>query len=229
MDGRGVRVPTQFGVTYREVTLLRKMSFLVLFVWAFIPTTPSYAQDQPSLGDLARQIRKDKEKNAAQSKAVITDENMPSSKALNRLGDLGSSQGGGDGSRIANALASLDKAEAALNKLDPLDRATLAKAALLDNDVDFPNRRSWEDKLYAAKEQYVSHGRELFKEMRQILADVQSMQAANGGQGKLSPDDPRGKELLRRVQEIMQDAIRTESAYQGVVMEGWDRAKQAKR
>src|SRR4029077_17336348 len=102
MDGRGVRVPKQFGVTDREVTVLRKMSFLLLFVWAFIPTTPSYAQDQPSLGDLARQIRKDKEKNAAQSKAVITDESMPSSKTLNGLSDLGSSQGGGDGSRIAN-------------------------------------------------------------------------------------------------------------------------------
>jgi hypothetical protein len=54
------------------------------------------------------------------------------------------------------------------------------------------------------------------------------MQAAQGGQGKLSPNDPRGQQLLKRVQEIMQDAIRTESAYQSVVMEGWDRAKQAK-
>lgn len=212
-----------------EVIVLRKMSFLLALTWVLMPSALSYAQDQPSLGDVARQVRKDKEKNAAQPKAVITDDNMPSSKALNGLSDLGSSQGGGDGSRIANALAGLDKAEAALNKLDPLDRATLARAALLDNDVDFPNRRSWEDKLYAAKEQYVSHGRELFHEMRQILADVQAMQAAQGGQGKLSPDDPRGKELLRRIQEIMQDAIRTESAYQGVVMEGWDRAKQAKR
>ncbi len=212
-----------------EVIVLRKMSFLLALTWVLMPSALSYAQDQPSLGDVARQVRKDKEKTAAQPKAVITDDNMPSSKALNGLSDLGSSQGGGDGSRIANALAGLDKAEAALNKLDPLDRATLARAALLDNDVDFPNRRSWEDKLYAAKEQYVSHGRELFHEMRQILADVQAMQAAQGGQGKLSPDDPRGKELLRRIQEIMQDAIRTESAYQGVVMEGWDRAKQAKR
>lgn len=210
---------------------MRKISFLVVLTWAVIPTMPSYAQDQaqPSLGDLARQIRKDKEKNATQPKTVITDDNMPSSKALTGLGDLGSSQGSGDGSKIANALAGLDKAEAALNKLDPLDRATLAKAALLDNDVDFPNRRNWEDKLYAAKEQYVSHGRELFHEMRQILADVQSMQATQGGQGKLNPNDPRAQQLLRRVQEILQDAVRTESAYQGVVMEGWDRAKQAKR
>ncbi len=208
--------------------MLRKMSFLLVATWVLMPPVPGYAQDQPSLGDVARQVRKDKEKNATQPKTVITDDTMPSSKALNGLGDLGSSQGGADGSRIANALAGLEKAEAALNKLDPLDRATLAKAALLDNDVDFPDRRSWEDKLYGAKQQYVSHGRELFREMRQILADVQAMQAAQGGQGKLSPNDPRAQQLLHRVQEILQDAIRTESAYQSVVMEGWDHAKQAK-
>jgi len=45
----------------------------------------------------------------------------------------------------------------------------------------------------------------------------------------LSPEDPQAKELLRRLQEIVQDAVRTESDYQAVVMEGWDRAKQAKR
>jgi hypothetical protein len=208
--------------------VLKKISFLLALTWALMSSVPSYAQDQPSLGDVARQARKDKEKNAAQPKTVITDDTMPSGKALNGLGDLGSSQAGGDGGRIATALAGLDKAEAALNKLDPLDRVTLAKAALLDNDVDFPNRRSWEDKLYAAKQQYVSHGRELFQEMRQILADAQAMQAAQGGQGKLSPNDPRGQQLLKRVQEILQDAVRTESAYQSVVMEGWDRAKQAK-
>lgn len=209
--------------------MLKKMSFLLVLVWGLLASQPSYAQDQPSLGDVARQVRKDKEKNAAQPKTVITDDTMPSGKALNGLGDLNSSQGGGDGSRIATALAGLDKAEAALNKLDPLDRATLAKAALLDNDVDFPGRRAWEDKLYAAKVQYVSHGRELFREMRQILADVQTMQAAQGGQGKLSPNDPRAQQLLKRVQEMVQDAVRTESAYQSVVMEGWDRAKQAKQ
>ncbi len=209
--------------------MLRKMSFLLAATWVLMLSVPSYAQDQPSLGDVARQVRKDKEKNAAQPKTVITDDSMPSSKALSGLGDLGGSQGAGDGSAMARGLAALDHAEAALNKLDPMDSTTLAKAALLDNDVDFPDRRSWENKLYSAKEQYVSHGRELFREMRKILADAQSLQSSNGGQGKLNPDDPRAKELLRRIQETLQDAVRTESAYQAVVVEGWDRAKQAKR
>ncbi len=208
--------------------MLRKMSFLAALTWVLIPSAPGYAQDQPSLGDVARQARKDKEKNTAQRKAVITDDSLPSSKALGGLGDLGSSKSAGDGSALAKGVEALDRAETALNKLDPMDRATLAKAALLDNDVDFPNRPRWEDKLYSAKQQYVSHGRELFREMRQVLGDVQSLQSSQGGQKKLSPDDPRAQELLRRLQDIVQDAVRTENAYQSVVVEGWDLAKQTK-
>jgi hypothetical protein len=207
--------------------VLRKMSFLAVLTWVLTPLTPGYAQDQPSLGDVARQARKDKEKNGAQPKTVITEDNLPSSKPLGGLSDLGSSKNAGDGSSMAKGLEALDRAEAALNKLDPLDRSTLAKAALLDNDVDFPNRPRWEDKLYSAKQQYVSHGRELFQQMRQIMKDVRSL-TSQGGQRKLSSEDPRAQELLRRLQDIMQDAVRTENAYQSVVMEGWDLAKQAK-
>jgi hypothetical protein len=210
-----------------EAIMLRKICFVAALTWVLIASTPGYAQDQPSLGDVARQARKDKEKNAAQPKTVISDDNLPSSKALGGLGDFGSSKSAGDGSAMSRALEGLDRAETALNKLDPMNRTTLAKAALLDNDVDFPDRRRWEDKLYSAKQQYVSHGRELFREMRKILADVQSMQSQSG-QSKLSPDDPHAKELLRRLQEIVQDAVRTENAYQSVVVEGWDLAKQAK-
>ena len=214
--------------------MLRKKSFLAAVIWAVMPSTPAYAQDQPSqpsLGDVARQARKDKEKNRAQAKTVITDDTLPSSKGLGGLAasDLGSSQGSGDaGSAMARALDRVNEAEANLKKLDALDRATLAKAVLLDNDVDFPNRRNWEDRLFAAKEHYVSHGRELIGELKQIVADARAQQASPGGQGKMSPDDPRAKEMIRKVQEIVQDAVRTESAYQAVVVEGWDLAKQAK-
>src|SRR5260370_27751156 len=143
------------------------MSFLAALTWVLIPWAPVYAQDQPSLGDVARQARKDKEKNTAQRKTVITEDSLPSSKALGGLGDLSSSKNVGDGSAMAKGLEALDRAETVLNKLDPMDRATLSKAALLDNDVDFPNRPRCEDKLYSAKQQYVSHGQELFRAMRQ--------------------------------------------------------------
>lgn len=211
--------------------LLRPTRVLAALFWLAIPSTPGYAQDptqpqpQPSLADVARQARKDKEKNAAKPKTVITDENMPSSKGLTGLaGDIGSSQGGVDSDAMAKALAKVAEAEAGLRKLASLDRATLAKVILLDNDVDFPNRRAWEDKLYAAKEHYVSHEGELIAELKQIVTQVQAWQS----QGKLDPKDPKAQQMKTRIAEIMQDAIRTEQGYRAVVMEGWDLAKQAK-
>ena len=213
--------------------MLRPMSFLAALLWLIIPSTPCRAQDQtqdqaqpqPSLADVARQARKDKEKNAAKSKTVITDDTLPSSKGLGGLaGDLGGSQDRVDSSAMAKALAKVEEAEAGLKQLQTLDRATLAKAVLLDNDADFPNRRAWEDKLVAAKEHYVSHEGELIAELKQIVAQVQSRQ----GSGKLDPNDPSSQQMKNRLLDIVQDALRTEQEYRGVVMEGWDLAKQAK-
>jgi hypothetical protein len=215
--------------------MLRPIRVVAALLWLAIPIAPGYAQDQsqdpaqpqpqPSLADVARQARKDKEKNAAKPKTVITDENMPSSRGLTGLaGDLGGSQGGVDSGAMAKALAKVAEAEAGLRKLESLDRATLAKAILLDNDVDFPNRRVWEEKLFAAKEHYVSHEGELIVELKQIVAQVQARQS----QGKLDPKDPRAQQMKTRLVEIVQDSLRTEQDYRGVVMEGWDLAKQGK-
>lgn len=215
--------------------MLRPIGVVASLVWLALLATPAYAQDQsqdpaqaqpqPSLGDVARQARKDKEKNAAKPKTVITDENMSSSQGLTGMaGDFGSSQGGVDSGAMAKALAKVQEAEAGLKRLAAIDRTTLAKGLLLDNDVDFPNRRAWEDKLYAAKEHYVSHEGELIVEMKEIVAQVQSLQ----GQGKLDPKDPRAQQMKTRLLEIVQDALRTEQDFRAVVMEGWDLAKQAK-
>lgn len=207
--------------------MLQKVTSVAALACVLMSSAPAHAQDPPSLGDVARQARKNKEKNATQGKKVITDEDLPSSKASGGLSDLGSSQSSGDGSAVSKGSAALDQLTANLNKLEPMDRSTLAKLVLLDKDVDFPDRRNWEDKLYSAKERYVSHGRELVREMRHILEEADSLAAAQGGKGKLNPDDPRAQEILRKVQELIQDAVRTDAAYQAVVMEGWDRAKHA--
>lgn len=215
--------------------LLRPTGVVASLLWLAALATPGHAQDQSqdpaqaqpqqSLADVARQARKDREKNATKPKTVITDENMPSGKGLTGLsGDFGASQGGVDSGAMDKAMAKVAEAEAGLRKLESLDRTTLAKAILLDNDVDFPNRRAWEDKLYTAKEHYVSHEGELIVEMKQILAQVQSWQS----QGKLDPKDPRAQQTKSRLVEIVQDAVRTEQDYRAVVMEGWDLAKQAK-
>ena len=212
----------------------RPSCLVAALVWLAIPATPGSAQDPtqdrtqspPSLGEVARQTRKDKEKNANQPKTVITDEDLPSGHGLGGLSsELGSSESASDSSSMDKALAKVREAEAGLRKLESLDRTTLAKAVLLDHDVDFPNRRAWEDKLYLAKEQYVSHEGELIVGLKQIAAQVE---AQRGGQGKLDTRDPRTQQIKNRLLEIIQDALRTEQDYRAVVMEGWDLAKQAK-
>ncbi|HEX8838324.1 MAG TPA: hypothetical protein VF748_15380 [Candidatus Acidoferrum sp.] len=190
--------------------------------------TASYAQDPPpSLGDIARQARKDREKHANKPKTIITEDALASSKSLSRLGDLGSTQPAGDSATLSKALSRLEEAESQLNKLDALDRATLAKAVLMDNDVDFPSRRNWEDRLYTEKQHYVSHERELIVEVKKAAAQVENWKASQDGR-KLDPNDPRVQQLKSRVAEIIQDALRTEQDYRAAVMEGWDLAKQAR-
>ena len=218
------------------LNIFRPIGVVASLLWLALLATPGHAQDQsqdpaqpqpqPSLADVARQARKDREKNTAKPKTVITDENMPSSKGLTGLaGDFGGSQGGVDSAAMAKALAKVQEAETGLRQLASLDRATLAKAILLDNDVGFPTRRAWEDKLYDAKEHYVTREGQLIGELKQILAQVQSWQT----QGRLDPNDPRARQMKSRLVEIVQDAVRTEQDYRSVVMEGWDLAKQAKR
>ena len=216
--------------------MLRPTTFLAAVLSLGLSGTPCSAQEQsqdqsqsqapPSLGDIARQARKDKEKSANKSKTIITDDTLPSSKSLSGFGDLGSSQTVGDSAAMSKALSRLEEAESELNKLDTLDRATLARAVLMGNDVDFPGRRNWEDRLYSEKQRYVSRERELIVEVRKTAAQVESWKASQGGQ-KLDPNDPRVRQLKSRVAEIIQDALRTEQDYRAVVMDGWDLAKQA--
>jgi len=219
--------------------MYRALLFLAALFCLLNPATRSYAQDpsqqpadqaqtQPSLADIARQTRKDKERNAAKPKTVVTDDNLPSRSGLGGLSvaDLGDSQASGSGDPMAKAAARLQEAQAGLDKLDKMDRVTLAKTVLLDHDVDFPNRRNWEDKLYAGKERYVSHERELVTELKQIMDQVHSM--SSQGASKLDPNDPHAQQLKNRLMDIIQDAIRTEQVYRAVVMEGWDLAKQGK-
>jgi hypothetical protein len=221
--------------------MLRPTTLLAALLWFSISSVSAHSQDpsssqdpsqpqaQPSLGDVARQARKDKEKNAAKSKTVITDDTLPSNNGLSGAGlaDLSSSSSSGGGGSMASALAKVDEAEAELKQMDGLDRTSLAKVVLLDNDVNFPNRRAWEDKLFAAKQRYVSHERELIIELKQMMAQVEAWKNAQGGK-KLDPSDPRAQQLKSRITEIIQDALRTEQDYRAVVMEGWDLAKQAK-
>ncbi len=223
------------GIARKAAPVASKSLLLSAFFCILLAPIPGQAQDpQPSLADIARQARKDKEKNATKPKTVITNEGLPSSggsssgSGLTGLaaGDANASPNSGGGDPMGQALARFDQAESELKNLDAMDRPTLVKAVLIQNDVPFPNRQDWEARLFAAKVLYATRGRELIRELKQIMGDLQSLKESQAG-AKLSPDDPRIQQMKQRLQEIMQDATRTEEAYRSVVKEGVDLAKQA--
>ena len=183
----------------------------------------------PSLGDLARQAQKDRDKEKASkpSAKVLTNDDLPS-------GSTGGATalGGGFGQLALQPAAGskpgadptpaekLNMLETFLSQVDSMDRATLVRSVMNGKDTDFPGRAKWEDRLVAAKDAYVTQSRELIQKARQILAGADSLK------GTQDPNDPRVKEMSAKLQNLVRDAVRTESALQAVVIEGRDLAAQ---
>lgn len=204
--------------------LLASVAAVFLLV---LSTQAQEQQQQPqSLGEIARQARKakeEKEKNSGPAKTVVTDDSLASSKPGGALsfGQLDNGKAP-TSEALANAQKSFDRADRMLSLLEPMDRTTLAKHVLQGHDVDFPGRRGWEDKLYAAKQYYVSHGRDLIRQTRDLVSNSQSLRASGAG-----PNDPRVQDLSHRALQLMQDASRTDADFEAVLLEGQDMAKQA--
>jgi hypothetical protein len=203
--------------------MLRKMILLVGSTLILVSCLPGRSQDSPSLGDLARQAQKDKDKAHTPAAKVLTNDDLPSASGLGSLGlgEVGSSKSSSKPGTAAAASDDLYRVELALTKLDSLDRPTLVRVILQGVDSDFPGRSKWEERLFAAKQVYVSHGRELIQSVKQLAASAQGMQ------GNPSPDDPRVQNLKNRLKEIVQDSTRTEAAFEAVVLEGRNLATQA--
>jgi len=182
----------------------------------------------PSLGDLARQAQKDKEKNKADKPVakVFTNEDLPSSSsggptALGAgLGQFAQPPAGSKPGVDPSAAEKLVAMEAFLSQVESLDRATLVHDVLKGNEADFPGRAKWEDRMVAAKQAYVAHARELIQKARQIVASI------DGLKGDLDPNDPRVKEVGARVQALVRDGVQTDAAFQAVMIEGRDLAAQ---
>lgn len=189
---------------------------------------PLCAQDQQeqSLGDIARKARKakeDRDKSGPAQAKVFTDENMPSSLAGKADLDQLASPNASPSERIATARRALERGKQLLDTLAPMDRTSLAALALQGQNADFPGRRAWEEKLFAAKEHYVSHGRDLFRQTEDLLKTMESLTSG----GKLSPNDPHYTDLTHKALQLMQDANRTDADFQAILLEGQDLAKQA--
>jgi hypothetical protein len=210
----------------------RNLTFVAICALALCACVSVRAQDSssssPSLGELARQAQKDKEKDKANKPAakVLTNDDLPSGSGmgsgslgagLGQVSQLPSGSKPGAGPSPAEKLATM---ETFLDRLEALDRATLVRNALNGQDVDFPGRAKWEERLIAAKEAYIVQARELIQNARQIIA------SADGLKGNQDPNDPRVKELSAKLQSLVRDAVRTDSALQAVMIEGRDLAAQ---
>jgi len=215
-----------------EEPVARSLAFIAVLASALAASTIMRAQDasspSPSLGDLARQVQKDKEKDKANKSTakVLTNDDLPSSS-----GGVSGALGGGLGQAAQPSSGSksgadpspaekLAMTETVLNRLEALDRATLVRSALNGQEVDFPGRAKWEERLIAAKEAYVVQARELIQKARQIMA------SADGLKGNPDANDPRVKELSAKLQALARDPVRTDSSLQAVMMEGRDLAAQ---
>ncbi len=183
------------------------------------------ASPTPSLGEIARQAQKDKANKPAAK--VFTNDDLTSNSG-GSTGALGAgfeqfsqpSSSGKPGAPPSPA-EKLAMLETVLNKLDALDRATLARNVLKDKDADFPGRERWEEKLFAAKQDYVAQGRELLQKARQIINSAESLK------GDQDPNDPRVKELSAKLESLIHDAVQMDASFQAVMIEGRDLAAQA--
>jgi len=202
---------------------------IIMFVTAgLLFALPLFAQDpqQQSLGDIARQARRakeDRDKTAATPTKVFTDDNFHSSAAGKAdLAQLASTTVA-PSERMAAARRAIARGEQLLDSLEPMNRTTLAETALQGQNNDFPGRRAWEEKLFAAKEHYVSHGRDLFRETKVLLNNMESLTSS----GKVAASDPRMTEISHRALQLMQDANKTDADFQAIILEGQDLAKRS--
>ena len=201
--------------------MLRNLGFLPASVLVLFFCLPGHGQDSPSLGDLARQLQK--EKGNTPGTKTITNDDIPSASApsSSAIGDVSNSRVPGKPGTSANPSEELARIESMLSKIDSLDRATLAKAVLEGDDSNFPGRSQWEQKMYAAKLVYVAQGRELMQKAKQLQASAQTLQ------GGRDPNDPRVKDLTNRLKELVRDGVRADATFQAVILEGRDLASQS--
>jgi len=209
----------------RNLTLIAACA-LAMFTFASARAQDSPA-NSPSLGDLARQAQKDKNKTNKPTAKVLTNDDLPSgsgsaSATLGRgLGQTAQVTSGGKPGADPSPAEKIAILEAVVDRVEGLDRATLVRNVLNSNDIDFPGRAKWEERLFAAKQVYVAQARDLIQKARQILASADSLK------GNQDPSDPRVKEMSARLQALTREAVQTDSAFHAIMIEGRDLASQA--
>jgi hypothetical protein len=207
----------------------RSLRLLPITILVLSFSTALHAQQDPppSLGDVARKLREEKQKNQTPSKAAITNDDIAAGRVLGSAGAAIPGRPGDSGTPVADPTVSFDRTEALIRKVQAMDQPTLLNLALQGNDWNFPGRHDWEARLFQARQVYVARGLDLLRQLRQSWAAAKALDASQAGGVRES--DPRAQALLGRIKALMQECVRTDAAFQAVFLEGRDLAKQSAR
>ena len=194
---------------------------VVLSVLAWLCSTAAYCQDEPSLGDVARQVRS--QKNSAQPKTVITNDDLSPASAgsLFGRGEPAGPNGLAKPESNTSPDSSLAAWESSVKYVQSLDRAALVSLALQGVRTDFPGRGNWENRLLTGRQAYVSQGQELLQRARQLQASAEELKSAHA-----DAKDPRVKELMANLGVLVKEAFRADAEFRAIVLEGRDLARQ---
>ncbi len=196
----------------------RSLSLFAVCGLALLFCAPSRGQDSPSLGDLARQAKKDKA-NKPPAKVITNDDISSQPNSVPSAPALGASPAAQPGTQGKSDMpespaAGLEKLQSQLDEIDSLDRATLATNVLEGNTSNFPGRAKWEEKLFEAKQAFVS-------ENRAVLLKLTQLQASAAGMNDIKdPNDPRAKSFNAKLTQLVQQTQENSATFQAVIAEG---------
>jgi hypothetical protein len=152
--------------------------------------------DQPSLGEIARSVRK-KDASAARGRVFTNDDVAPASPTT--TGTLQTEPASSDTWHDR-----LNAFRATVGPLENMDASSLARTVLGNLDVDFPGRRTWEEQLSSRKDavitalQSASHEYENFYHLRDVLKSVSKI--SKGDEEKLTQARMAVERAINQVQ-----------------------------
>ncbi len=217
--------------------MARSLDILAASILFLVFSIPACGQDSPSLGDLARQAQKNRERSDKPAAKVITNDDIPSRSipsapaagagSIAAAGSVGAAQPGtlnasesASAPSISTPAEGIEKIQSTLDHLDSLDRTTLATTILDGNGANFAGRAQWEERLFAAKQSFVSQGRALLQTAKQLEASAGVMKDIQ------DPNDPRVKSFAAKLEQLVQENQQNSAAFQSVVAEGKSLASQ---
>jgi hypothetical protein len=159
-------------------------------------STSKNPDDQPSLGEVARSVRK-KDASAARGRVFTNDDVAPASPTT--TGALQTEPASSDTWHDR-----LNAFRATVGPLENMDASSLARTVLGNLDVDFPGRRTWEEQLSSRKDavitalQSASHEYENFYHLRDVLKSVSTI--SKGDEEKLTQARMAVERAINQVQ-----------------------------